>query len=245
MRVLGSSGTYPTPENACSGYLFSAEGFNLQVDFGPGTFVNMHEHLAPIGLDAVLLTHWHPDHCIDIYPLFYALRFHPDHPTKLPVYAPAGAESHLFAFLSGDSQEEFRRVFDFREIDASSALEVGPFNVSLARTEHPVETMAVSVEEGGRRVAYSSDTGPGGGFPELARAADVVLCESTYEYVGQGPPIHLAASQAGEIANQAEVGELLLTHIFPTCDSATCLEHAKSEYSGPIDLVKQGDWRDL
>lgn len=245
LTVLGSSGTYPTPTNACSGYLFSEGGFDLQVDSGPGTFVNLQRYIQFDALDALLLTHWHPDHCIDLYPLFYALRFHPDRPQQLPIYAPAGAENHLFAFLSGDSQDEFRRVFDFKEIDESSKLEVGPFEVSLARTEHPVETLAVSVAEGSHRVVYSSDTGPGGGFPELARGADLALVESTYEVAGQGPAIHLSAGQAGEIAAKAEVGELLLTHIFPTCDSEICRDEAAAEFGGELQLVLQGDVRKL
>lgn len=241
LTVIGSSGTYPTQENACSGYLFNSEGFYLQVDLGPGTFIGGQERCAFEELNAIILTHWHPDHCTDIYPLFYALRFHPSSPSKLPVYAPDGAERHLFAFLSGDSRTEFQRVFDFHAIDETTELDLGPFRVQFARTEHPVETLAVSVEENGCRVAYSSDTGPGGGYPGLARGADAVICESTYEYVGQGPPIHLAASEAGEIAAEAGAGSLFLTHIFPTVDSARCKDEASEAFGQEVTLITQGD----
>lgn len=241
LTVIGSSGTYPTPNNACSGYLFSSDGFNLQVDCGPGTFVEGQEYCSVEELDAVILTHWHPDHCTDIYPLFYALRFHPDTPSRLPVYAPAGAERHLFAFLSGDSREEFQRVFDFRVIDEESEFEAGPFKLRFARTHHPVETLAVSVQEGSRRVVYSSDTGPEGGYPELAAGADICICESTYEFAGQGPPIHLSAGEAGAIAAKAGVGRLCLAHIFPTVDAGKCVMEASEAFGEEVGRVVQGD----
>lgn len=241
LTIVGSSGTYPTRDNACSGYLFSSEGYDLQVDCGPGTFIKGQDYYSVEDLDAVILTHWHPDHCTDIYPLFYALRFHPDSPSRLPVYAPEGAERHLFAFLSGDSREEFQRVFDFRVIDESTELEAGPFEVRFARTHHPVETLAVSVQEGSSRVVYSSDTGPDGGYPDLAAGADVCICESTYEYEGQGPPIHLSAAEAGAIAARAGVGRLCLAHIFPTVDAEKCEVVASEAFGEVVGHVVQGD----
>ncbi|MER3395820.1 MAG: MBL fold metallo-hydrolase [Acidimicrobiia bacterium] len=243
--VIGCSGTYPTHESPCSAYLFSAEGYNLLVDLGPGTFVALQRYIDLGDLDALLLTHFHPDHCIDIYPLYYALRFSDSFERKISVYAPGGAESSLFGFLSGDSKEEFARIFAMERVSGGNKLQLGPFDVELSATNHPIETLAVAVSNGRATVTYSADTGPGGGFPELAAKADVVVCEATYEREGQGPPIHLASRQAAQIVKESGAARLVLTHRFPTCDRDRWFEEAASTYGGVIDAAFPGLELDL
>lgn len=240
LRVVGCSGTYPTGESPCSGYLFSAEGYNLLVDLGPGTFVALQQYVDFHALDAILLTHFHPDHCVDIYPLYYALRFSDAFAKRVSVYGPRGAEKSLYGFLSGDSRDEFVRVFDLQRIGGGQTLQLGPFDVELSTTNHPIETVAVAVADASGTVTYSADTGPGGGFPELAAKADVVVCEATYEREGQGPPIHLASREAAQIVERSGAARLVLTHRFPTCDRDRWFEEAQSEYSGAIEAAFPG-----
>jgi ribonuclease BN (tRNA processing enzyme) len=240
LTVVGCSGTYPTAEAPCSGYLFEAAGFRLLVDLGPGTFVELQRYLDIHDLDAILLTHWHPDHVVDIFPLYYALRFSNALDKRLPLYAPDGAERSIYGFLSGDSRTEFLRVFDLRKLEGGEKLELGPFEIETAVTNHPVATVAVLVSADHRSLAYSADTGPGGGFPAIAEKGEILLCEATYLYEGQGPPIHLASRQAAEIAEQAGARRLILTHRFPSCDEAIWLEEAQSVFSGHLEPAKPG-----
>jgi ribonuclease BN (tRNA processing enzyme) len=240
LTVVGCSGTYPTDESPCSAYLFSAEGYNLLVDLGPGTFVALQEYIDLHSLDALLLSHFHPDHCVDIFPLYYALRFSDSFAKRIPVFAPAGAEASLFGFLSGDSREEFARIFELQRIAGGQTLQLGPFDVELSSTNHPIETVAVAVSDSKGTVTYSADTGPGGGFPELAARADVVLCEATYEREGQGPPIHLASKEAAQIVEKSGAGRLVLTHRFPTCDRDRWLEEAAAVYEGQLEAAIPG-----
>lgn len=240
LTVVGCSGTYPTHEAPCSAYLFSSEDYNLLVDLGPGTFVALQSHLDIHEIDAILLTHFHPDHCVDIYPLYYALRFSNSFDRRVPVYAPAGAEASLFGFLSGDSLKEFRRIFELETIAGGQKLHIGPFDIELAPTNHPIETVAVAVSDSSATVAYSADTGPGGGFPELAAKAELVVCEATYERAGQGPPIHLASREAAEIVERSGAPRLVLTHRFPTCDPDRWFEEAASVFEGTIEAASPG-----
>lgn len=240
LTVVGCSGTYPTGESPCSAYLFSAEEYNLLVDLGPGTFIALQQYVDLHSLDAILLTHFHPDHCVDIYPLYYALRFSDSLSKRIPVYAPGGAEASLFGFLSGDSREEFARVFQMHRVAGGQTLHLGPFDLELSATNHPIETVAVAVSNASGTFTYSADTGPGGGFPDLAMKADVVVCEATYEQEGQGPPIHLAARQAAQIVERAGGGRLVLTHRFPTCDRDRWLDEAASAYNGLVEAAYPG-----
>lgn len=240
LTVVGCSGTYPTAEVPCSGYLFQSEGFNLLVDLGPGTFVALQRHVPIDQIGAILLTHWHPDHVVDIFPLYYALRFADRFEGTIPLYAPRGAERSIFGLLSGDSRQEFTRVFDLRQIEGGQKLEIGPFSVETASTNHPVETVAVLVGEGDNAVAYSADTGPGGAFPDLASRAKIVVCEATYALPGQGPPIHLSSREAAELAVRTGASRLVLTHRFPACDENLWYEEAKQVYDGPLEAAHPG-----
>ncbi len=240
LTVVGCSGTYPTQEAPCSAYLFSEEGYDLLVDLGPGTFVALQRYIDIHSLDAIVLTHFHPDHCVDIYPLYYALRFSDSFSKRVPLLVPEGTEQSLFAFLSGDSRQEFSRVFELQLVESGQKMGLGPFDMEFARTNHPVETLAIAVSDVSGTVAYSADTGPGGGFPELASKADLVICEATYQTTGQGPAIHLSSQEAGALAESSGAGQLVLTHRFPTCDRQAWLECAAAEYSGEMYEASPG-----
>ena len=73
--MLGSHGTWPGVNGQCSGYLVSHDGFHLWLDAGTGTFARVQEHIAVADIGAMLITHGHADHFLDVIPHFYARHY--------------------------------------------------------------------------------------------------------------------------------------------------------------------------
>src|SRR5262245_5520144 len=151
LTVLGCSGTFAGPGEACSGYLVRGGGVAVGVDLGAGALANLQRHLPIDGLDALVLTHEHPDHWLDLPLLRYVL----DRPDRaLPVFGTAGTR-RLAATVIGD----LAPTLDWRTVDAGSSVEIGGLRVRFSLTDHPVETLAVRVDTDGRSLLYSADTG--------------------------------------------------------------------------------------
>lgn len=242
LRVLGSNGTYPTPGRPCSGYLVEAGGARVMLDAGPGTLAALQEAGAAGALDALVVTHAHPDHCSDVFHLFNLLRFGPAARQGLPIFAPEGVAAALGAFLGAGEGHAFDRVFDWRTVGPGDAARVGPLDLAFAVTHHQLPTLAVSVAAEGRRLVYSADTGPGGDLPALAAGADLLLCEATLQDGpgGEGWPYHLSARQAGILAREAGVGRLLLTHLAPMLDPARSVAEAAEAFGGRVEWAAPG-----
>ncbi len=237
LTVIGCSGSHPGPDSACSSYLVEHQGFRLLLDLGNGALGELQKHVDPRDLDALFLTHLHGDHWLDLVPLAHVRRHHPDGrvPWPLPVFAPSADRDRISgAFGRADLDD----VFDFRR-PADTA--VGPFTVRVVRTSHPVETYAVRVESAGRALVYTADTG---WFPELVRfagSADVLLAEAGFVDGAANPSgVHLTATQAGELAKEANAGRLVVTHVAPWHDAAAQVRTAAAAFGGPTELARRG-----
>ena len=231
LTVLGASGSYGSRHGACSGYLVRTREANLWLDCGNGTLANLHEHLDPADLDAVVITHEHPDHCVDIYGLHVLWRYTLER-TGLPVYAPDGAEHRLGALTTG-----WADAFDWRVIDPTRVAEVGDARLRFSRTTHPVPTYATQVEADGRRLVYTSDTGPDWEVSAFKPGADLVLSEATYLHDARRWNLHLSARQAGEAARRAEARALMVTHYWPGVDPSASGEEAAEAFGAPVMLA--------
>jgi ribonuclease BN (tRNA processing enzyme) len=242
LTVLGSHGTWPDAGGATTGYLLSHDGFRLWLDLGTGTMANLLGHIGLLDVDAVVISHRHPDHLLDLYPYFFARLFHPDRPLGLPLYVPPGAFDHIRALLSDQGGEEMATVFEARTVDPGEEFEAGPFRFRTAPMEHPVPTLGMRIEADGSVLAYTADTGPAEAVVRLSREADVLLSEATWlEVPTWASPIHLTAGQAGEHATRAGVGRLVLTHvrwIRTRLDEG--IEQAGHAFAGPVSVAEQG-----
>ncbi len=248
LNVLGSSGGYPRPDNPSSGFLLEGPRGRVWLDAGNGTFAVLQALTPFTELDALLLSHLHADHCLDTYPLYYALRFTPGQAwgseRRLPVYAPPGARETLSRLLAPDDAETFARVLDFREIDEGTVVETAGLRFTFLRTQHPIHTLAVRAEAAGAAgvLTYSADTGPGTDLARFAAGSDLLLCEATYQHAYTGGPIHLSAEQAAQTAVRAGVSQLALTHHWPTLDPQVSLEEARAAAGEiPVRLAWTGD----
>lgn len=217
LTVLGSNGTYPSPESPASGYLVTHGGVSIWMDAGSGTFAALCALVDPQSIDAIVLTHAHADHCMDALAFYYATKYGRGEFDPVPVFAPASVEERLAAFL-GPGHQSFDTVFDFIAVEEGSRATVGEMVLTFAEADHPVPTVAVRLEAEGRSLAYSSDTGPEGSVARLAQNADMFLVEATYQGTEKPWRHHLSAYEAGTMGAEAGAKALVLTHIWPELD---------------------------
>ena len=242
LTVLGSSGGCPGKGNPASGYLIEHGSTTIWCDAGSGTFMALLDHVDPAAIDAVVISHAHTDHCADLIAFFGYMAYGPSGEIPVPVYLPQGTVEPLAAFVRADGNHVFHMTFDFNIVNGGDTAEVGDIKLTFADAHHPVPTVSVRFEAGGRSLAYSADTGPGGGFPALGLGADVMVCEATLQ--GERTPLdyeyHLTSAEAGSLARRAEVGRLILTHVSPTLDTERSISEAAATYGTEPELAVPG-----
>lgn len=239
LTVLGCAGTFPGPRSGCSSYLVEHDGFRLLLDAGNGAVGALQRHGGLLDLDAVLLSHLHADHCVDLVAYAYARIYHPaGPPPPLPVYGPGGTEERLVRVFDQAPPDRLRGVYDTRQV-RPGRWQIGPFQVTAARMAHPVECHAVRLEADGAALVYSGDTGPTPELAQLARGADLFLCEASWLDGEDHPPgVHLTGRQAAEHAAAAGVGSLLLTHLVAWGDEERTRAEAEKAFRGEIRLAQ-------
>lgn len=245
LTVIGCAGSYPGPDSAASCYLLEAdhEGrtWRVLIDLGSGALGTLQQYVDPLTLDAVLLSHLHPDHYFDISGLYVVWKYHPSGPQeRIPVFGPSGVARQAARAYGLPKEPGMSAEFDFREYD-DAPIRLGPFTIKAVRVVHPVPAYGMRVEVGGRTLAYSGDTGPCSALVDLAKGADLLLAEAAFVEGGDNPAdLHLTGTEAGRAAHDAGVGRLVLTHIPPWHDREVALAEARSTYSGPIELAVTG-----
>lgn len=238
LTVLGCNGTYPTPDAPTSGYLFESAHAKVWVDCGYGTFAQLQRLMDPGDLTAIIVSHQHADHTADLLPFAYQ-RTYGTELDSITVYAPAAVPERLGGFVGKAGGGVFQAL-DFVAVDGGSTITIADIDVEFATTNHPVPTVAPRLTAGGKSVAYTADTGLQDDLARWAKGADVFLCEASY----QGPTDekvwehHLTASEAGQLAAEADVNHLVLTHIWPTSDTSVSVAEAKAFFDGLVSVAE-------
>jgi ribonuclease BN (tRNA processing enzyme) len=235
LTVLGGSGAWPAAGGGCSGYLVEQDGFRLLVDPGYATVPRLLTLLPAAAVDAVLVTHGHPDHCADLNPLLRA-RVLPGGAGVLPVHALPGA---LDAVLALDAPPMLAGSYALHDLVGTTA--IGPFAVRTVRLPHFVPNLGVRLT-GDRSLAYTGDAAPDDALLDLARDADVLLAEASFvDTVPERQRAGLStAVSVGRQAAAAGVRQLVLTHLFPTTDAAAARAAAGAAFAGPVDVATPG-----
>ena len=236
LTVVGCSGSFPGPDSPASCYLVEEDGFRVVLDLGNGALGPLQRHVALDDVDAVLISHLHVDHVIDLCSYYVARRYRPCGPlARLRVVAPSGTRAYL-ARAYGTTVEALDEVFVFET--HSPEVEVGPFRLTTARVAHPVEAYGLRLSASGRSLTYSGDTGPCRELVDLACGTDLLLAEASFVEGDLNPPdLHLTGSQAGAAAAAAGAGRLVVTHVPPWHSPAHALEEARATYSGPAQAA--------
>lgn len=250
LTVVGCSGSYPGPDGPASCYLVESEHegrtWRILLDLGSGALGPLHRYVDPLTIDAVLLSHLHPDHCFDISGYYVLRKYHPAGlQPRIPVYGPKGTAKRMAKAYGLSEKPGMSEQFDFRVYE-QAPLRIGPFDVTVTKVVHPVDAYAIKVETGDRALVYSGDTGPASSLIDLAKGADLLLAEASFR-VGEDNPegLHLTGRQAAEVAARAGVGKLVLTHIPPWHDPRSAYDEARPAYDGPLELARPGASYDL
>lgn len=240
LTVLGASGTYPTAGRPASGYLVSDGETNLWMDTGPGTYLALCNELDPMEIDAVFISHRHPDHCSDIFALYHSVAYGPGPRHRIPVICPEGLAEALAEFLQHPAALD--SAFKFITAADGDSIRLGSMDVSMARTNHPPPTLAPRVAVGGRSFTYTADTGPSDAVAAHAAGSDLLLAEASMTGT-RGPgsyPHHMTGAEAGAMATAAGAGRLVLTHVPAHEDPDRILAEAESEFDGRVELAVPG-----
>lgn len=239
LTVLGGCGAWPAAGMACSGYLVEHDGFLVLIDPGYAVLPRLLEYCDASSVDAVLVSHGHPDHCADLNPLLRA-RALADRPApRLPVYAPPGALGPVLALDRPDMLDD---AFEWHEFVPGTSFHAGPFSVRSWPLPHWVQNAGFRVQANGATIAYTGDTGPSPDLLDLARDCDLFLAEATYpDHVPADSARYLSsARQAGRVAADAGAGQLVLTHLRPGTDPDDAVRAAAASYDGSIRVAVPG-----
>lgn len=238
LTVLGCYGPYPPAGGACSGYLLREEGCSLLIDCGNGVLSRLQEHLDFRELDAVLLSHLHPDHYSDLLIMRYGLvmAFNSGRRSEaLKIYAPpepAGEFERL----------PYKNVYSVEPFGPDQVLRIGPFTIETGSVVHAVPGVAMRISSASGTLVYTGDTEYFPGLEAFAREADLLLSEANYQDsdITDNLANHISASQAAKAAGAAGVKRLLLTHHHPDRDREVTRAEAKQYYPA-VEMASEGE----
>lgn len=237
VTVLGSCGAYPEPGRACSGFLVEWDGFRLVLDLGYATLPRLLAHCPDGAVDAVVVTHEHPDHCIDLHGLFRMRFFGGNRDSLLPLYCTPGVLTRLGGL---EPEVDLNAVFGVHELPGS--YRVGPFELSGVRLPHYVPNVGVRLQSGEFAMAYTGDTGPDPLLAELGRDVDLYIVEATDRKSEPQQPHRnlLTSTEAGHWAARAGARSLMLTHFWPGNSREAAVAAARSCFDGEVLAADEG-----
>jgi ribonuclease BN (tRNA processing enzyme) len=257
LTVLGKSPSWQDAGGACSGYLLEEDGTAVVIDIGNGVFGKLRERIDYVDVDAVVISHLHADHFLDLVPFSYALTYAPrqqpvpvdrwpgtDNPACPVLHAPPGARETFRRVVGAWGNDDLiENAFDLREYDPDSELEIGPVRVSFQPVPHFTETFAmlISSTNGSGRIVYGADSSPTDALAQLASDCDLILVEATLPRPERtGIRGHLTPGEAGEHARTAGAKRLVLVHISDELDAEWARREAEETFGGPVEVATEG-----
>lgn len=246
LTIVGCTGSVPGPTSPASCYLVRAEhaGRTWQVllDLGSGALGALQRHTDPLTIDAVVLSHLHPDHCLDLTGL-RVLRAHGPRPATddVPVHAPPGAADRMAGAYGAQGPEPLRGM-RFVDLVDGEPFTVGPFTITPSAVLHPVPAFGLRVEADGAVLAYTGDTDTCPSLAPLMHRGDLVLAEASFlEGRDEARGIHLTARRAATAALEAGARRLMLTHLPPWTPPEEALAEAAQVWPGEVELARPGE----
>lgn len=245
LSIVGAGPAYTDRPGATgAAYLVRSAGASLLFDLGQGSFPRLAGLLDPAELTAILISHLHPDHFIDLVALRHYLRWEEPR-RRVRVIAPAGLDGRLDALH--DEPGFSASALDIEVLDVGR-LTIGPFEVEAARVTHTESSFGFRVSvsgagggAGSRGLVYSGDCGRAQDLDALARPGDTLLCEVSF---GPGPVVpgaeHLDGPAVGDLARRVRAGRVLLTHLQMGFDRTATIDSVRARFDGPVDIVEPG-----
>jgi ribonuclease BN (tRNA processing enzyme) len=255
VTVLGKSPSWQDAAGACSGYLVEESDFRLLMDCGNGVFSKLRGICDYVDVDAVLISHLHADHFLDLVPFSYALCYAPrqqpvpvagwpgtDHPAHPHLYVPHGG-IQVFRKIVGcwGNEDLIEQAFDVHEYSAPDELDVGPLKIRFCEVPHYTTTHAIELASNGSRFTFSADCSPNEQLVRFAEGTDVLMIEATLPRPERtGIRGHLTPSEAGQHGKLAGARRLVLTHYSDEMDPEWARAQAVETFGGPVELAEEG-----
>jgi ribonuclease BN (tRNA processing enzyme) len=247
ITVLGKSPAWQDAGGACSGYLVEADGRGLLLDCGPGVFGKLRRARDYAAVEAVVLSHLHADHVLDLVPYASALIYSPRGAAgELPrpaLHVPPGGRAQLAGLCAavGMDSGHLERAFALREYDPAGGVEAAGLRLRFQPVPHFVPTQAIEVAGDGGRLTYGADCGPNPQLSAFARDTDLLLLEATLPTPDPGdPPGHMTAEEAGALAREARARRLVITHMTDELDLDAARAAACAAFGGEVDVAREG-----
>ena len=233
LTVLGMNGPFPSAGGATSGYLVSTGETRVQLDLGSGTLAALTAVTAPERLTALLLSHWHYDHCSDVLPLIFRLEALAEEP--LHIYAPADENALVRKAVQGCSK------MVLHDIAPGDQLTLGEVAVTVHAARHPVPAVMFRLAAEGKTLCYTGDTNTVDDLVDFARGAHLLLADGLFpeKVWGEEKP-HLSAALAAKLAQEAQVKRLVITHFNPTIDPVGLIAEARA-FRPDVIRARRGD----
>jgi ribonuclease BN (tRNA processing enzyme) len=258
VTVLGKSPSWEDAGGACSGYLIDEGDTSVLLDCGNGVFSKLRLHRDYTEIDAVLISHLHADHFLDLVPYAYALTYAPrqqpvpvaewpgtDNPARPLLLAPPGARRTFRRVVGAWGNDDLlENAFRLEEYDPDGTLEVGDLRVRFGEVPHFTTTYALdfSSANGAGRFTYGADCRPSDELVEIARDTDLLIVEATLPRPERaGERGHMTPAEAGEHARRAGARRVVLTHISDELDAEWALEQGRDTFGGDLALAREGD----
>lgn len=237
MTVLGSCGAYPEPGRACSGFVVDWDGYHLVLDLGYGTLPRLLTLWPDAAVDAVVITHEHPDHCVDLHGLFRTRFYGGASGSRLPLYCPPGVLDRLQGL---EPDADLTAVFDVHPLPGT--YRAGPWELTGLPLPHFVPSAGIRLRAGDVTLAYTGDTGPDPLLAELGRDAGLFIVEATDRdgETQRAARNLLTSAEAGRWARRAGARRLMLTHFWPGNDRAAAMAAAAAEFGQPVLAAGEG-----
>lgn len=250
LTCLGGAAAWPNPEQGCSSYLVRTSETAVLIDCGPDTLHVLRSQIRYSTIDAVVISHMHSDHMLDLVPYRYGLTYGVERSeASIPLLVPPAGSQRLDALasaLGGNSEpgESFwEPAFAVEEYQPINGLVVGDIRIMFALTDHAEPCYAMRIESAdGKSIFYTADTGTISPLLELAQGCDLLISEATMpdNETGSSGAGHLTPSVAAGIASRSGAGQLVLTHLWAERSDDVVLEQASRFYDGPIAIAKPG-----
>jgi len=245
VTILGSGTCVPSLERSSCSLLMQIDNARLLFDSGPGTMRRLLEADTTIfDLDYIFYSHFHPDHSAELVPLIFATKYPDGDRRKKPLTIVAGRGfDDFFAGLKavyGRWIETVPGMLKKLELanTGRDSHRFKEFTVESTPVEHNDESIAYRItSDNGSSVVYTGDTDYSDNLIDLAKKADLLICESALPD-DRRVKGHLTPSLAGEIASRAGVGKLVLTHFYPECDRIDVEQECRKTYPGPLVLAE-------
>jgi ribonuclease BN (tRNA processing enzyme) len=253
ITVLGKSPAWQDAGGACSGYLVESGGTRLLLDCGCGVLGKLRTVCDYAAVDAVVISHLHADHILDLIPFASALTYGPRTAAGGPrpaLHVPPGGRARLSALSSaaGMTAEHVERAFALAEYDPAATMAAGALRVRFRAVPHYVETHAVEISNGAARLTFGADSGPSDDLCDFARDTDLLLIEATLDVpddAGDGDRGHLTPREAGEHGRRAGARRLVLTHMSDELDADAARAEAVEGFGGAVELAAEGAVYDI